>query len=136
MTPVVVVAGAIYSDDGCLLLAQRAHPPELAGLWELPGGKVEPGESLDEALVRELCEELNVEVCTADRLAVSVRPGTGLELIAIRARIVSGTPRATEHLDIRWVGSAALLELETLGSIVPNDREWIPELLRDLRRLR
>ncbi|MCF8607824.1 (deoxy)nucleoside triphosphate pyrophosphohydrolase [Gordonia sp. HY442] len=130
---VVVVAGAIYSADGRLLLAQRAHPPELAGLWELPGGKVEPGETLEEALVRELCEELDVRVLVTDRLAVTVCPKPGLELIAMRAQVVTGTPRAVEHLDVRWVDSKALLALESLGSIVPNDREWIPELLADLQ---
>ncbi|MGO3327261.1 (deoxy)nucleoside triphosphate pyrophosphohydrolase [Gordonia sp. (in: high G+C Gram-positive bacteria)] len=130
---VVVVAGAIYSEEGRLLLAQRSRPPELAGLWELPGGKVEPGETLDGALVRELCEELNVHVRVAERLVAAVRPEPGLELIAIRAQIVAGTPRAAEHLDLRWVDADGLLALDSLGSIVPNDREWIPELLDDLR---
>ena len=56
----IVVAGALIA-DGALLVAQRARPPELAGLWELPGGKVAPGESDADALARELREELGVD---------------------------------------------------------------------------
>ncbi|WOC13390.1 (deoxy)nucleoside triphosphate pyrophosphohydrolase [Gordonia sp. MP11Mi] len=133
MSGAIVVAGAIYSGDGRLLLAQRAYPPELAGLWELPGGKVEPGETLDQALGRELCEELDVDVRVGARLDVSVRPKPGLELIAIRARIVSGAPDATEHLDLRWVDADLLNAMDARGEIVPNDRAWIPELLADLQ---
>ena len=57
----IVVAGALILDR-TLLVAQRQRPPELAGLWELPGGKVAPGETEAEALIRELREELGVEV--------------------------------------------------------------------------
>ncbi|MCF8610289.1 NUDIX domain-containing protein [Gordonia sp. HY285] len=128
-----VVAGAIYADDGRLLLAQRAYPPELAGLWELPGGKVEPGETLDQALVRELCEELNVDVRVGVRLEVSVRLKPGLDMVAVRARIVAGIPDTTEHLDLRWVDADMLNAMDSRGEIVPNDRAWIPELLADLR---
>ncbi|GEE03749.1 DNA mismatch repair protein MutT [Gordonia spumicola] len=120
-------------ESGRLLLAQRAYPPELAGLWELPGGKVETGETLADALVRELCEELDVEVSAGDRLDVVVRPKPGLELVAVRARIVSGMPRAVEHRAIRWVAADELVELDRRGALVPGDRGWVPELLADLR---
>ncbi|MCL2732926.1 MAG: NUDIX domain-containing protein, partial [Actinomycetia bacterium] len=59
--PRVVVGGAVL-DRGRLLAARRTAPPELAGQWELPGGKVEPGERDEDALVRELREELGVTV--------------------------------------------------------------------------
>ncbi len=57
MSSQIVVAAALIA-DGALLVAQRRRPPELAGLWELPGGKVAPGETEPAALVRELAEEL------------------------------------------------------------------------------
>jgi 8-oxo-dGTP diphosphatase len=63
----VVVAGAVY-DQGRLLAARRSAPPELAGRWELPGGKLEPGESGEQALVRELREELGVETEPLERI--------------------------------------------------------------------
>ena len=132
MSTVRVAAGAIRA-DGRLLLAQRAYPPELAGLWELPGGKAEPGESLADALVRELCEELDVTVRVGTPLAVTVRPKPGLELVALRAEIVAGRPRAVEHQAVRWVDAAALEELAAAGLIVPNDEAWLDELLADLR---
>ena len=66
MSDQIVVAGALIS-GAALLVAQRERPPELAGLWELPGGKVAAGESDEAALARELQEELGVEV-TVGRL--------------------------------------------------------------------
>lgn len=60
----VVVAGALVA-DGSLLVAQRQRPPELAGLWELPGGKVAP-ETETDALTRELAEELGIAVVVGD----------------------------------------------------------------------
>jgi len=61
MTERIVVVGAALFDGGRLLAARRSAPPELAGRWELPGGKVEQGETPDAALVRELREELGVD---------------------------------------------------------------------------
>jgi 8-oxo-dGTP diphosphatase len=62
----IVVAGALIAGSA-LLVAQRGRPPELAGLWELPGGKVAPGESDAAGLARELHEELGVEVAVGGR---------------------------------------------------------------------
>ena len=59
---VLVVAAALYNDRGEILLAQRPEGKQLAGLWEFPGGKVEPGETPEAALVRELQEELSITV--------------------------------------------------------------------------
>ena len=62
MLTIDVVAGVIVNSAGQLLLSQRSKPAELAGLWEFPGGKIEPGESRYQALARELREELGIEV--------------------------------------------------------------------------
>lgn len=61
MTERIMVVGAAVLNDGRLLAARRSAPPDLAGRWELPGGKIEPGETPEHALVRELREELGVE---------------------------------------------------------------------------
>lgn len=128
----LVVAGAVL-DGHRMLVAQRAYPESVAGLWELPGGKVESGESPAEALVRELCEELDVVVSVGPALRDVVRPEPGLTLIALRAEIVSGTPRAVEHRAVRWVDSAGLAALVEAGHVVRNDLGWADEMVAELR---
>lgn len=118
-----VVAAAVIR-DGRLLLAQRVRPPELAGLWELPGGKVEPGESPADAVRRELREELGVEATAGERIGADVPLHGGLVLRAYRAELVSGTPRALDHAALCWVDVQGLHDI----ALVPNDRGWLPEL--------
>lgn len=127
-----VAAGAIVRDDGRVLLARRTYPPELAGRWELPGGKVEPGETGPEGLRRELAEELGVEVCVGPRLAGEAALGGTLVLRAYRARLVAGEPEAREHGALRWADVDELGELP----LVDNDRVWVDELRALLAALR
>ncbi|OZC76504.1 DNA mismatch repair protein MutT [Rhodococcus sp. 06-462-5] len=127
-TPTAVVVAAALTHDGRLLLAQRTRPPELAGLWELPGGKVEPGESEDAALVRELREELGVECSIGAALTGDVDLAGGLVMRAYRASLVSGMPAALEHSALRWVDAETLVTMD----LVDADRLWLPELLEIL----
>ncbi|OZD84081.1 (deoxy)nucleoside triphosphate pyrophosphohydrolase [Rhodococcus sp. 05-339-2] len=127
-TPIAVVVAAALTHDGRLLLAQRTRPPELAGLWELPGGKVEPGESEEAALVRELREELGVECSVGAALTGDVDLAGGLVLRAYRASLVSGMPAALEHSALRWVDAQTLPTMD----LVDADRLWLPELLEIL----
>lgn len=123
-----VVAGAIV-DEGRLLLAQRRTPPDLAGLWELPGGKVDAGETPAVALRRELHEELDVLVTVGPRIGMDVPLSNGLVLRAYRAVVESGSPRPLEHSAIRWVDAD---ELRTVD-LVANDRVWLDDLAAMLR---
>lgn len=118
-----VVAAAVIR-DGRLLLAQRTRPPELAGLWELPGGKIEPGETPADAVRRELGEELGVEVTAGERIGVDVPLRDGLVLRAYRAELISGVPQALDHSALRWVDATDLREI----ALVANDRAWLPDL--------
>lgn len=127
-TPTAVVVAAALTHDGRLLLAQRTRPPELAGLWELPGGKVEPGESEDAALARELREELGVECSIGAALTGDVDLAGGLVMRAYRASLVSGMPAALEHSALRWVDAETLPTMD----LVDADRLWLPELLEIL----
>ncbi|MFF8288045.1 (deoxy)nucleoside triphosphate pyrophosphohydrolase [Streptomyces sp. NPDC016309] len=103
MTDRVVVAGAVL-DHGRLLAARRSAPPELAGRWELPGGKLEPGETGPEALVRELREELGVETEPGERIPGEWPLAPGYVLRVWTARLVSGEPLPLEdHDELRWL---------------------------------
>lgn len=124
-----VVAAAVFR-GGRLLLAQRNRPPELAGQWELPGGKVEPGESVEEALRRELREELGVDVRGGERLGPAVPLPGGLVLSAYRVELVAGVPKPLDHSALRWVDAD---ELETVD-LVAADRAWIADLREHLDR--
>ncbi|MCX2964763.1 (deoxy)nucleoside triphosphate pyrophosphohydrolase [Gordonia sp. Z-3] len=127
----IVVAGAVLDRDR-LLLAQRRYPPDLAGLWELPGGKVEAGESPADALRRELREELGVTIAVGAALRESVALTRDLTLVALRARIECGTPHPAEHEALRWVDAPGLRLMHDSGRLVPADNVWVPELLGDL----
>lgn len=135
--PVQVVGAALVDSLEAptrLLVGQRSAPPALAGLWEFPGGKVEPGESCTRALARELREELGVEVTLGSELAGPHTQGWVLnEKAAMRlwwAEIRQGQPVALQdHAQLRWVPlDASVLELPW----IPADYPIVEELLRSL----
>ncbi|WP_440713702.1 (deoxy)nucleoside triphosphate pyrophosphohydrolase [Gordonia sp. FQ] len=132
MTVRYVVAGAVIREtpDGGrrVLMAQRDSPPDLAGLWELPGGKADDDETLAEALVRELDEELDIVVVAGEPLVERVVLRSGLTLVALWARLVEGDPRPVEHRSLRWVDATGLAELAACADMVPADTAWLPEL--------
>jgi 8-oxo-dGTP diphosphatase len=119
----VVVAGALIA-GGSVLLAQRRRPPELAGLWELPGGKVAPGETEPEALVRELREELGVGVVVRGRLGRDVPIGESMVLRAYLVEQTDGTLHPHDHGALRWVDARQLADVPW----VPADRAWLSDL--------
>jgi 8-oxo-dGTP diphosphatase len=119
----IVVAGVLI-EGSALLVAQRERPPELAGLWELPGGKVAPGESDAAGLARELHEELGVEVTVGERLGADVALNESMTLRAYRVTQVGGALRPNDHRALQWV---TVDELTTLPW-VPADRAWLGEL--------
>ncbi|MDH5833029.1 Nudix family hydrolase [Luteimonas kalidii] len=100
-----VVAGVITDARGRILLARRAPGRELAGLWEFPGGKVDPGETPDGALVRELREELGIEVDIGAPLMVvpHLTPSRRLHLDVRHVRAWRGTPKGCEGQALAWV---------------------------------
>ncbi len=127
MSKQIVVAGALIA-QGALLVAQRERPPELAGLWELPGGKVAAGESDADALMRELREELGVEVTVGARLGAEVTLSPTMTLRAYLVTLASGSPHPHDHRALRWVRAG---DLDALAW-VPADRAWITELVAAL----
>lgn len=125
-----VVVGTAIVRGGCLLAQQRSYPAEAAGLWELPGGRVEPGESDVDAVVRECVEELGVKVAVGEPVGPDVALPKGKLLRIYRATIVGDTePHPHDHADLRWLTAGQL------GSVpwLPADRVLLPALRRMLR---
>jgi 8-oxo-dGTP diphosphatase len=125
---VIDVVGAAIVRDGRVLAARRTRPPEAAGRWEFPGGKVEDGESADAALVREIGEELGCRVEVGSWLDGAVEIGPRHRLLVAVARLVDGEPTPHEHDLVRWIGPD---ELDDVDWLEP-DRPFLPQLRREL----
>jgi len=118
-TPLIIVGAAIVA-DGRLLACQRSEPPEVAGRWEFPGGKVEPGEDELEALVRECQEELGVVIRVLDRVGEDVPLAHGWALLRVwLAEIATGEPQAIEHSALTWLGPDELDSVPWLPADAP-----------------
>ncbi|WP_046301328.1 (deoxy)nucleoside triphosphate pyrophosphohydrolase [Mycobacterium sp. UM_Kg27] len=134
MSSQIVVAGAVLAETAAgrtVLIAQRRRPPELAGRWELPGGKVMPGESEPAALARELGEELGLDpgaITVGERLGADVVLDTTMTLRAYLVSLMRGEPQPHDHQALRWVTAVQLPDVDW----VPADRAWLPELARAL----
>jgi 8-oxo-dGTP diphosphatase len=105
----VIVAAAIIT-DGRVLACERSAPPEVAGRWEFPGGKVEPGETDEQALARECVEELGVRVEVGDRIGPDVPLAHGRAVLRVFAvQLIGGdVPRNLEHTAMRWLSADQL----------------------------
>ncbi|MGP4000948.1 (deoxy)nucleoside triphosphate pyrophosphohydrolase [Streptomyces sp. 8N706] len=124
----MVVGGAVL-DQGRLLAARRSAPPALAGRWELPGGKVEPGETPEAGLVRELREELGVEVEPLGRIPGEWPLTQGYVLHVWTARLAAGEPRPLQdHDELRWLTPDRADEVDWLDQ----DRPAVAEVVRRL----
>ena len=121
----VVVATAIMR-NGQVLAQQRAFPSADAGRWEFPGGRVEPGESEEAAVVRECREELGVEVKTGQRVGPEVPLRNGMVLHLYTATLVdeSAEPIAIEHSAVTWVSAEEIDDVPWLDA----DLAFLPEL--------
>ncbi|MFI6011827.1 (deoxy)nucleoside triphosphate pyrophosphohydrolase [Streptomyces sp. NPDC051243] len=121
-----IVVGAALLDRGRLLAARRSAPEELAGRWELPGGKVEPGEAPEAALVRELREELGVDAEVLERVPGQwpLKPPYVLQVWT--ARLLPATPEPKplqDHDALRWLSPGELWDVDWLDQDVPAVRQ-------------
>ncbi|GCB46203.1 (deoxy)nucleoside triphosphate pyrophosphohydrolase [Streptomyces sp. NL15-2K] len=131
MTERIVVVGAALLDGGRLLAARRSAPPELAGRWELPGGKVESGETPEAALVRELREELGVEAEPVERVPGEwpLKPPYVLKVWTARLLAGSGEPKPLQDHDaLRWLAPDEIWSVNWLDQDVPAVREVLARL--------
>ncbi len=116
-----IIVGAAIIEQGRLLACARADPPELAGRWEFPGGKVEDGETETEALIRECEEEIGVTSDVGIRIGEDVPLGRGWAVLKVYlARLVDGQqPQRLEHAELRWLGRAELDSVDWLPADAP-----------------
>jgi 8-oxo-dGTP diphosphatase len=125
---VIPCVGAVIRDDeGRLLLIKRGHEPG-AGLWSLPGGRIEPGETGTQALVREMREETGLTVKVGRLLGTVTRPGLDGDVIDIsdyEATIIAGslTP-GDDAADARWVDTADLESMPVTDGLVEALTDW------------
>lgn len=132
MKIVLVAAVALIDRDGRVLLAQRPEGKSLAGLWEFPGGKVEPGETPEDALIRELHEELGIETwssCLAPLTFASHRYESFHLLMPLYAcRKWDGIPVPCEGQNLAWVNATELSKYPMPPAdipLIPILRDWI-----------
>jgi mutator protein MutT len=125
---VITVAAAIIRRNEHILLTRRKPDAHLPGLWEFPGGKVEPGESLIAALQRELREELAIDVEVQEECYTTTHhyPAKSVELHFFNCTIIDGEPHLIDVAEFRWVKSSDLLSY----SFPEADLELVERLAR------
>ena len=122
---VEVVAGLIWK-DGKFMICQRPENKARALLWEFVGGKVEKGESREDALIRECKEELDIVVKPLDVFCIvdHVYPDITIRLVLFNAEIVSGEPKLLEHADLKWISADEIDNYE----FCPADKEILEKI--------
>ncbi len=132
MKVVLVSAVALIDPDGRVLLAQRPEGKSMAGLWEFPGGKVEPGETPEAALIRELQEELGIDTwasCLAPlTFASHAYADFHLLMPLFACRKWDGVPQSRENQTLKWVRPSALRDYPMPAAdipLIPILRDWL-----------
>ena len=122
-----VVAAVIRDENGRILITQRNLKKAQGGLWEFPGGKIEPEETKEHAIVREIKEELDVDIEYKDYLSEKVfeYPEKTINLIALECKKINGEIRLLEHEAYAWVDEKELNDYE----FAPADLFIIEKLL-------
>lgn len=124
----LIVAAALIGPAGTVLVQRRPHGRQMAGLWEFPGGKVEPGETPEQALVRELNEELGIKVAPSSlsplTFATHVMADKVLTLLLFECRTWTGEPRPLDSDYLDWLEPRALHGLP----MPPADKPFIAVL--------
>ena len=115
------VSAAIIIEDGKVLLARRAKGEKLAGYWEFPGGKREDGETIEQCLVREIREELSLDIEVVGEFDTSdyEYPGGQIRLIGLLAEIQNGVISKTVHDLVEWIDISSVLDYQLAPADIP-----------------
>lgn len=123
----ILVTAAVLREGDRYFIARRAPGERLAGFWEFPGGKVDPGESPEAAMARELREELCIDATVGELLADVTHDLDGprpVRLLFYAIERYTGTIRLQDHDDARWVSAAEMASYE----FAPADRPFVAQL--------
>ena len=127
MSSLIIGIGIVINDLGKALIAQRTYEQSMGGLWEFPGGKVEKGESFEKALIREINEELTVEIKVLEKIGLKLVNDKMLNISVhyFYGKICSGVIKLTEHTDFKWVKKN---DFKSYDFII-GDKEILPLIL-------
>lgn len=127
MKIVHVVGAVIENESGEILCALRSATMSMPNLWEFPGGKIQEGENPEDALTREIKEELNCTVTVGALIedVVYHYPNIIVHLSTYKTSIIEGTPKPLEHEKLAWVKREDLLKLEWAPADIPTVRKLI-----------
>ena len=130
MPKVIDVVAAAIVQDGRVLAAQRGPGMTMAGLWEFPGGKIEPGETPEESLAREVAEELGTDIIVRNHIVTTDHPYdfATVRLATYYCDLLAGAPVASEHAELRWLTATEMHDLDW----APADIEAVHLIARDL----
>jgi len=122
----VLVTGAVIEQEGRILIMRRGPGGKLAGKWEFPGGKIEPGETPAQCLARELREELGIDATIGDLLWTGdhAYPDRTVRMFFLRVSAFSGTISLRDHDQMEWVAAADLENHDLLPADLPFAR-WL-----------
>ncbi len=129
-TTEVKVAAGVIERDGQVLVTQRAAKAHQGGLWEFPGGKLESGESAEQALIRELAEELNIQV-TQQAPLIEISHDYGdkqVRLFVSVVRAFEGEPQGLEGQPMQWIAAADLNTLSFPAANLPIIQAYLAQL--------
>lgn len=117
----IEVVAAIIKRDDKYFCAQRADKGELAKKWEFPGGKIEPGETHQEALAREIKEELNTEVQVGDFIVTVNHEYNSfvLTMHCYECKVISGSLTISEHIDYKWLSLSEMITYDFAAADIP-----------------
>ncbi len=130
MSKRIEVVGAVFVRDGKVLAAKRSERMSLPGLWEFPGGKIEPGETAVKALQREIVEEFKCDVSVKDHLTTTdyVYSFGTVSLATFFVELLDSDPVLMEHSEIRWLAPTELFDVEWAPADVPAVRLLVQRL--------